>query len=84
MNSMRWNWLVLVVGGAIALLIGAAGVAVGSLRTTQEPIAFFTLGVTFVVCGFLLRRWYRRYEREVMAVAAKDLEAEGHSADPDS
>lgn len=82
MNSMRWNWLVLVVGGAIALLIGAAGVAVGALRTTQEPIVFFTMGATFIVGGFLLRRWYRRYEREAMAIAAKDLEIERDSTDP--
>jgi Flp pilus assembly protein TadB len=82
MNSMRWNWLVLVVGGAIALLIGAAGVAVGALRTTQEPIVFFTMGVAFVVGGIVLRRWYRRYEREAMAKAAKDLEIESKHTDP--
>jgi membrane protein implicated in regulation of membrane protease activity len=82
MNSMRWNWLVLVVGGGIALLIGAASVAVGALRTTQEPIVFFAMGVAFVVGGFVLRRWYRRYEREAMANAAKDLEAESEHTDP--
>lgn len=79
---MRWNWLVLVVGGVVALLIGTAGVVVGALRVTQEPIIFFTMGTAFVLGGFVLRRWYRRYEREAMAVAAKDLEAMGEPSDP--
>jgi hypothetical protein len=76
MNSMRWNWLVLVVGGVVALLVGTAGVVVGALRVTQEPVIFFTMGAALVVAGLVLRRWYRRYEREAMAVAAKDLETE--------
>jgi hypothetical protein len=82
MNSMRWNWLVLVVGGVVALLIGTAGTVVGALRVTQEPIIFFTMGATFVVAGLVLRRWYRRYEREAMAVAAIDLKAEDEPTQP--
>jgi hypothetical protein len=80
-NSMRWNWLVLVVGGVIALLVGMAGVVVAALRVTDEPVIFFTMGTTFVVAGFVLRRWYRRYEREAMAVAAIELEPEGEPTD---
>jgi hypothetical protein len=72
---MRWNWLVLVVGGVIGLLIGTAGVFVGALRSTDEPVIFLTIGSAFVIAGFFLRRWYRRYEREAMAVAAIDLKA---------
>jgi hypothetical protein len=84
MNSIRWNWLVLVVGGVIALLIGTAGVVVGTLRVTDEPFIFFTIGATFVMAGFVLRRWYRRYEREAMAIAAIDLEPEGEPTDSPS
>jgi hypothetical protein len=84
MNSMRWNWLVLVVGAVTALLIGAAGVVAGALRVAQEPVLFFTIGATFVSAGFVVRWWYRRYEREAMAVAAKDLQAEGEPTGPPS
>ena len=84
MNSMRWNWLVPVVGGGIALLIGGAGVAVGALRDSEEPFIFFTMGATFVVAGLVLRRWYRRYEREAMEIAAKDLGTEDEPTDPAS
>ena len=81
-KSMRWNWLVLVVGGVIAILIGAAGVVVGALRATQEPINFFMLGVTFIIAGVFVRRWYRRYEREAMATAAEELEAGSNPTGP--
>ena len=81
---MRWNWLVLVLGGVIALLIGTAGVVVGVLRSTDEPVIFFTMGSAFVVAGLVLRRWYRQYEREAMAVAAIDLEHEGEATNSPS
>jgi hypothetical protein len=81
-NSMRWNWLVLVVGGVIALLIGTAGVVVGALRSTDEPVVFFAMGSAFVIAGYFLRRWYRRYEREAMVVAAIDLKPEDEPTQP--
>ncbi len=78
---MRWNWLALVVLGSVEVLIGVAGVLVGAMKSSSEPTVFFIMGATFVVVGFFVRRWYKRYEVEAMATAAKELETE--AAQPD-
>jgi len=81
MRSMRWNWLALVVLGGIFIFIGVVGVVVGGLKTSSEPLFFFTYGGGLVVGGFFVRRWYRRYEEGAIATAAEDLEADREHID---
>jgi hypothetical protein len=76
MRSMRWNWLVLVVLGASAVFIGVAGLLVGAFGSSTESILFLTLGIAFIVGGFLMREWYKPYETEAIATAESEFTAE--------
>jgi hypothetical protein len=75
--------LVLLVGSGICLLFGVAGIIVGALRTTQEPLIFLMLSVEFLLVALWLRRDYQRYEAEVLPLAAEDLKAERDAKSPD-
>ncbi len=64
------------------MFFGIAGIAVGALSSTQQPIFFLQLGAAFVICAFVVRRINKRYEAEVLPLAAEELEAESKSASP--
>lgn len=86
MKTARWNWVVLVVASGICLFFGVVGVIVGALRVTQEPIVFLMMSVAFLIGAFVLRRNYKRYEADVLPLAAEELEAggEGETPNPDA
>jgi predicted MFS family arabinose efflux permease len=73
---MRWSWLVLLLIGVVDVFICIAGLLVGALRSSPEPILFFIFGAGFFVGAFVSSRSYKRYEVEAMATAAKELEVE--------
>jgi hypothetical protein len=81
MNSMRWNWVVIVVAGGICLFVGVAGALQGAFGKSDEPTVFLTMGVVFVLFGLLFRRSYKRYEAKAMELAAEDIEYENRSVD---
>jgi hypothetical protein len=80
--TARWNWIALVVVSGAFLFIALVGIFVGALSVTQEPIAFLGVSVTFLICAFVVRRSYKRYEAEVLPIAAADLEAERTADEP--
>lgn len=82
MKTARWNWLVLVVASGICLFLGVIGIIVGALRVTQEPLFLLIISVAFLIGALILRRNYKRYEAEVLPLAAEDLEAEGDAKTP--
>ena len=81
MRTARWNWIVLVVSGCIVLLFGVLGELVKAVYLETPPLGYLILGVGFVVAGLAVRRSYRRYEADVMATAAKELDAESRESD---
>jgi len=78
---MRWNWLALASLGSVEVLIGVAEVLVGAMNSSNEPTGFMIMGATFIVVGFVVRRWYKHYEVEAMATAAKELETSATQPD---
>lgn len=71
MKTARWNWIVLVVASGICLFLGIVGVIVGALRVTQEPVFLVLLSLAVLISALVLRRSYKRYEAEVLPLAAE-------------
>jgi hypothetical protein len=78
MKSARWNWLVLVVGGCVSVGLGVVGIVAGA-RLTDGPMNYLLFGVGLVVGSVFVRRACKRYETEVLPLAADDLAAESES-----
>lgn len=53
MNTRRFNWIILMVGGLIMVGIGSAGILAGGGTAT---VPWFALGAGFLVGGLALRR----------------------------
>ena len=83
MNTWRLSWIGLVVASGICLFFGVVGIVAGALRVTQEPFAFLGVGVTFLICALIVVRKGKRYESEVLPLAAEDLEAERNLEAPE-
>jgi len=75
--------MVLVVASGICLFFGVAGVIVGALRVTQEPMLFLMMSVGFLIGALVLRRNYKRYEAEVLPLAAEELKTASEAETPD-
>lgn len=73
MKTARWSWVLLVIASAICLFFG---VIVRALCEGPEPTLFLTMGVSFLICALVLRRSYKRYEAEVLPLAAEELRDE--------
>lgn len=82
MKTARWNWLVLLIGSGIFLFFGVIGIIAGALRETQEPLFFLMMSLSLLLGAIVIRRSYKRYEAEVLPLAAAELEAEGDAETP--
>lgn len=83
-ESARWNRLVLVVASGICLFFGVVGIIAGALRVTQEPMVFMMMSVAFLIGALFLRRRYRRYEAEVLPLAAEERETASEAGTPNT